>query len=235
MRMHRFIGNYVFSAKHLEVRDAELANQIKNVLRLVVGDAVILSNGAGKDAIAAITNIGRATVSFNLHDVFENTAEPAVEVTLYCAVLKREHFELVVQKATEAGVSSIVPVLTARTVKQGIRLDRLEKIAREAAEQSGRAKVPAISEPMKLSDAMMQAKEGGFVAFFDMGGEPATKALTTMHEKRIAVMIGPEGGWDPTESEDARRRGFAVLNLGNRTFRAETAAIIATHLAATSQ
>jgi 16S rRNA (uracil1498-N3)-methyltransferase len=234
MRLHRFIGDYDFGTTRLSVRDAGLRNQLENVLRLEAGDAVELCDGAGRDARATIAGFGKVTVDFDIEEVRQNTAEPAVDVILYCSILKRENFEIVAQKGTEAGIADLVPVLSARTVKQQTRADRLEKIMREATEQSGRGVVPALREPLRYADALDDAANGNAAnVIFALGAAPYAPAPSAPGT-RIGVFIGPEGGWEPEEVAAAQERGFLVAGLGARTLRAETAAAVATYLAAMS-
>ncbi len=231
MRLHRFIGDFDFSSQRLSVRDAGLRNQLENVLRLEPGDAVELCDGAGKDARARVVAFGKATVDFDVDEVRANAAESPIDVVLYCAILKRENFEVVAQKATETGVRAIVPVLSNRTVKQQLRADRLEKIIREAAEQSGRGIVPSLREPLRFSDALDDAADGNASnVLFELGARQYAPAATAPGD-RVGVFIGPEGGWDDAEVAAARKRGFLVAGLGARTLRAETAATVAVWLA----
>lgn len=234
MRLHRFVGEFDFSSQRLSVRDAGLRNQLENVLRLEPGDAVELCDGAGKDARARVVAFGKVTVDFDIDEVRENTAESPIDVVLYCAILKRENFEVVAQKATEAGVLVLVPVLSARTVKQQLRADRMEKIIREAAEQSGRGVVPTLREPLRFADALDDATNGNASnVMFELGAKPYAPAAAAPGT-RIGVFIGPEGGWEETEVAAARERKFLIAGLGARTLRAETAASVASWLAVMS-
>ena len=153
MRIHRFIGNFNLSEEQLIVQDADLASQLSRVLRLKEKDTVILCDGAGSEASATIRVLRKTSVAFRLEKKRLVLAEPQREVTLYCSILKRENFELVAQKATEVGIRSIVPIVTARTVKQDINPVRIAKIMKEAAELSGRGIVPTLSAPLSFSDA----------------------------------------------------------------------------------
>jgi 16S rRNA (uracil1498-N3)-methyltransferase len=231
MRLHRFIGDFDFAAQRVVARDPSLAGQLKNVLRLAPGDAVVLCDGKERDARATIAAIGKATVDFDVVAVEDNRAEPDVAVTLYCAVLKRENFELAAQKAVEAGVSTIVPVVSRRTVKLDPRRDRALKIMKEAAEQSGRGIVPALAEPLTLPKALAHAEANGLNLFFELGAPPVAASVPSKAPARIGVFIGPEGGWEPDETALAKDAGCAVVGLGARTLRAETAAIVAVYLA----
>lgn len=232
MRLHRFIVDATLAAGTVTVRDPGLRNQLANVLRFAVGDAVVLCDGKGTEAAAVILGYGAAAVDFAIDAVSRNDAESDVRVTLYCAVLKRENFEFVVQKATEAGAAHIVPVVTRRTVKTGLRADRLAKIAKEAAEQSGRGTLPAVAGPMPFKEALDDASACASNVLFELGGAAFDPAALAADRATVGVWIGPEGGWDDAEVEDCRRRGFAVAALGPRTLRAETAAIVATFLVA---
>ena len=149
---------------------------------------------------------------------------------LYVSILKRENFELVVQKATEVGISKIVPMLCARTVKTGLRQDRLEKIAKEAAEQCGRVSIPEISGIQNFSDILKSAPKNSFI--FSL--ETKKQALGFKFPKEANLFIGPEGGWVGEEVTAAKKAGFKELSLGPLVLRAETAAIVASYLAVNS-
>lgn len=228
MRLHRFIVDAALAQGPLTVRDAGLRNQLANVLRLEVGDAIVVCDGKGTEARATILSFGEGTVDLDVARPAANDAESAVRVTLYCAVLKRENFELVVQKATEAGAARIVPVVTRRTVKTGLRADRLSKIAKEAAEQCGRGTLPPVSEPLTFKEALQDAAALQANVVFELGAAALDMpTLASGGRGNVGVWIGPEGGWDEIETERCRERGFAVASLGPRTLRAETAAIVA--------
>src|SRR3989344_4947911 len=148
MKIHRFIGNFKIKIGALRINDEELLNQLRNVLKLKVGEKIILCDGRRNEGSAEIKEYGKDYVEVEIKEVGVNENEPEKQVILYCSILKRENFELVVQKATEIGIKEIVPIITERTVKLDIRKDRLEKIIREAAGQSGRGTVPVLHEPI---------------------------------------------------------------------------------------
>lgn len=229
MRTHRFIIDVPLAVGTLTVRDAGLANQLANVLRLDEGDAVTLCDGKGMEAAAAILSFSKQAVDFTVDAVTRNDAESAVRVTLYCAVLKRENFEIACQKATEAGAARIVPVVSRRTVKTGFRADRLAKIIREAVEQSGRGTLPDVAEQMSFKDALADAARNDVNVVFALGGSPFD-ASTIARGATVGAFVGPEGGWDEDEVSLCREQGFAVASLGPRVLRAETAATVATYL-----
>lgn len=232
MKLHRFIGNFDTGKANLKVQDKELVNQIRNVLRLEKGEEVILGDGNLNEAKVRITEIGRDFVGFEILERWQNQNEPEQSVVLYCSVLKKENFELVAQKATEAGVKEIVPVVAGRTVKLNIRQDRLEKIIKEAAEQSGRGVVPILREPINFQGATDLAKTNSLNLFLDISGESFNdqERLIISNEGRIGIWIGSEGGWTEKELDLAQRSNFKIINIGKLTLRAETAAIVATYM-----
>jgi 16S rRNA (uracil1498-N3)-methyltransferase len=224
VKIHRFITNVNLDDDAV-ILTGDLFHQIKHVLKLKVNELVDLSDGRGRARRGTIVSISASSIDVHLQEVLESR-ESADRVVLYCAMLKRENFEFVVQKATEVGVSEIVPVHTERTVKLGIKMDRLQKIALEAAEQSGRSVVPTIHEPIKLADALSDAKRNDINVVFHMDGNAMPQA-----KKSIGLFIGPEGGWTADELALVASAGTTIASLGPLTLRAETAAIIATYLA----
>ena len=156
-------------------------------------------------------------------------AVAAVAAVLYCAILKRENFELVVQKATEIGVREIVPLITQRTVKLDIKEERLRKIITEAAEQSGRGRVPMLRQAMSFADALADAQRNDANFFFDIS-DVIVEEGAIGDAMRRGLFVGPEGGWSYEEVLAARAAGCHIISLGALTFRAETAAIIASYL-----
>jgi 16S rRNA (uracil1498-N3)-methyltransferase len=227
-KLHRFIGNFDLSAGRMLIREPGLAHQIRDVLKLKAGEKIVLSDGRGNEAVVEIAAIDKTSFEVAVGEVQEGD-EPKRRVILYCAVLKRENFEYAVEKAVECGASEIVPLITAHTVKLGVNLDRLKKIAQEAAEQCGRSIVPEIKAPVKLVAAIKGAGENDVNYFFDAPGEEFIRVKSL--SAKVGVWIGPEGGWEEFETNAAREAGFAVASLGPLILRAETAASVAVYLA----
>lgn len=227
MRLHRFIGNFDFNGKELIVIDDELINQWRNVLRLKTGDTLILCDGKGREAEAIIEEMNKGEIILSLKDINTPDRDAKKSATLFCALLKRENFELVAQKATEIGISKIVPLLTERTVKTGFNRDRLEKIVREACEQSGRTILPELSEPLSFEKAIETVSPSETV-LFDLSGSvfPANYYLLTTN-----FFVGPEGGFSEKEVTLAKNQGCTIASLGPLTLRGETAAIVASYIA----
>ncbi len=221
MRLHRFIGDFDLSGREVRITDPETGHQIRDVLRLKREDSLILGDGRGGEAEAKILRITPAGVTCRLSGGERKPApEPVLRLTAHIAILKRENFELVVQKLTELGAAEVVPVVSARTVKLGLRTERMQKIAREAAEQSGRSTVPEIKEPLDFRKAAETARgERNF--FMHLSGAPLARGRTL----KANLWIGPEGGWTEEEVGLARELKFGVFRMGELTLRAETAAI----------
>lgn len=235
MRLHRFIGDYDLTPGEHEIGSSSLANQISNVLRLEIGEKLVLCDGRGSEAEAVLLSVNKSSLHVTVEESNVCDTEPTVPVTLYCAILKRENFEWVAEKAVECGAAEIIPVVSVRTVKTGLRLDRLERIIREATEQSGRGVLPNLGSTMEFSEAIADAGRHGLSVIFQPGHPLfARHHVRDSGAKSVAVFIGPEGGWAEEEVEAAEREGLRVFGLGRRVLRGETAAAVATFLAATA-
>jgi 16S rRNA (uracil1498-N3)-methyltransferase len=225
-KIHRFIGAYDLRATEIVLEDAA-ARQIGSVLKMRAGESVLLCDGKKQEAEYRITKVIKNKIALlRAGEIREIKTEPETVVTLYAAILKRESFEWAVQKAVECGVTRIVPLVTRRTIKKDVKQERLQEIAKEAAEQSGRGIVPAVSEPMSLAEAIKDARQNEKNYFFDVGtGEGSLKRATS-----VGLFIGPEGGWDEEEISLAKKTGLVPASLGPRVLRGETAVAIAAYL-----
>ncbi len=220
MKIHRFY-NKLAGEKLIDLAGND-ARQIIDVLRLKIGEGVIFFNG--KDLVDfeyELTDIENKNATFSLKKEAKNTREPEKIIHLYLSILKRNNFELALEKSVELGVTSITPILSERTIKKGVNLERLQKIAQEATEQSGRGVVPKIFEPVRFQAAIKKAVNP---IFFEPRGTDAIKL-----KNEVSIFIGPEGGWTLKELELAKIKGVPVVPLTKTILRAETAAIIATY------
>ena len=209
---------------------ADEARHLREVLRLKPGDTVSVFDGEGKEFAARVVQARREFAELALDEEI-NTARPEspLQITLAVALLKGEKFDLVVQKATELGVHKIVPLITRYAdIKlrdqsdAAKRVARWQRIALEAAKQSGRAVVPEVSLPVTFASLL----DVSCVLFSERGGH----GLTQMETDQITAIIGSEGGWSDEEIEQARAAGAQIVTLGGRILRAETAAITAAAL-----
>lgn len=228
MRLHRFIGAFDLTKNEVEITNPENIKQIKGVLRLELGDLLVLCDGIGKESEAQITEITKNSITCNIVKKLE-TKEPKNKVSLYLAILKKENFELAVQKAVECGVSEVIPIITERTIKTGLNYERLNKIILEASEQCGRTTLPTLTETLKFTDAIAYGGNSSVVSqrvIFDLSG---SEYQPNKNAGDVSIFVGPEGGFSESEVAQAKSAGFAVASLGALTLRGETAAIVATY------
>ena len=227
MRLNRFFINENLKVGNITVSDMDFINQAKNVLRLKTNDKLILGDGNSNEAVAEIVNLNKEFAELKILETCKNKNESENYAHLYCSVLKKENFEWAVQKAVEVGVKEITPTITARTVKLGLNRERLEKIIKEAAEQSGRGVLPKLNEAIIFDEAIKSSKENGLNLFFQ-AGYPLLGHSMSKFEK-IGIFVGPEGGWDEEEIKTAQINNFTFAGLSKTILRAETAAVIASY------
>lgn len=207
----------------------EAARQLRSVLRLRSGDCVVVLDGSGLEYVTSLNVHGRHVTGAVEYER-RNEAEPRREVILYQGVLKGAKLELVLQKCTEVGIAGFVPVITARSVAgepSASKQRRYEAIVREAAEQCGRGRIPAVHQPLPWEAALRQASlDGSIVVPWEGEVNAAIRDLTLSPEGSVALFVGPEGGLTAEEVEAARSCNARVVSLGRRILRAETAAIV---------
>ena len=213
------------------VIDGEDGRHISRSLRMRIGEALTVSDGSGYDYDGEIEEISGDVVTVRLLTQYKNKSEPTLRVTLYPGMPKGDKLELVVQKATEMGASEITPMLTDRSVSRpdaksaAKKQDRLQRIALEAAKQSGRGAVPQVGTMTSFKEAVRNAK-GTKILFYEGGGLPLSKCLPA-DETGASIFIGPEGGFAPEEVEFAKENGVITATLGPRILRTETAPLAA--------
>jgi len=220
MKLHRFIGDFNLTEKSLFSEEKELVHQLKSVLKIKQGEKIILCDGKGKEASFSAMFQGKGFV-FNRESDIVPAWTPLNKITLCLSILKKENFELTVQKATELGVSKIIPIISARTVKTGLNKERITKIAKEAAEQSGRGDILEILPISSFEKCL--AIEGNKIILHPTGKNEKDPIIL----KPKIIFIGPEGGWTDEEILVAKQAGISCVSFGPMTMRAETAAIIA--------
>jgi 16S rRNA (uracil1498-N3)-methyltransferase len=225
----------------------EETRHLRDVLRLHSGDEIYVFDGAGHEFHCAVETIAKDSTALRVISEVETTRpESPLDLTLAIALLKGEKFELVIQKATELGIKRIVPLETERADVRlrdnedaQKKLARWQRIALEAAKQTGRAFVPEVSAPLTLSSLLMlkdkdreSLSDVARLMFAERAGDSfgeATKSFIEEPNDMVAV-VGPEGGWADEEIELARANGWKIVTLGGRTLRAETAAIVVVSL-----
>jgi 16S rRNA (uracil1498-N3)-methyltransferase len=224
MKIHRFYIKESLGGSFV-IRDPELLHQLTRVLHLSPGESVIFFNGDGMEWQGKIAEITKDMIEVKKESLLPNKRDPEKIIHLYAAVLKRENFEWIVEKATEVGARSIHPILTERTVKLKLNPERLLKIAEEAAEQSGRGIIPRIEPAISAREAFSGAP--GQKIFLEPDGEDFPAATAG----ELSLFVGPEGGWSGSEIALARGSGCVPVRLGSTILRAETAAVIAVYRA----
>lgn len=205
--------------------DAGQANYLGNVLRLGVGDAALLFDGANGEWVARVAEVGKKRMTM-VADRPGRPQEAVPDLTLAFAPVKRTQTDWLIEKATELGVARLQPVMTRRTVAERVKLERLHSIAIEAAEQCNRTSLPGIEEPLSL-DAFLKARDPARTLYFadENGGEPIASAV---RPGPATILTGPEGGFTDEERMTIRAQPDVIaLSLGPRILRAETAALAA--------
>lgn len=223
MKLHRFFVGHPIEevARPLRVPSLELLHQLKNVFRMVKGNTVILFDNSGYDFHALIDGFDKESVSFTITEKVKNNVHPPRETYLFASIVKKDTFEWIVEKATEMGVSHIVPVLSERSEKKNLNIERLTKVIIEAVEQSGRATVPKLHDILKLAEVIANYKQIKSVAW-----EPTSTKFTSSDLQEVqGSYVGPEGGWTPAELELFKENKIPTLSLGPQILRAETAVI----------
>ena len=196
------------------------AHYLGAVMRRAVGDPIILFNGRDGEWLARIVLIRRDQARLQA-EVCLRPQPNRPELNLIFAPLKRDATDMVIQKATELGVTAIHPILTARSNTQRVNLDRLHAISIEAAEQCERLDLPAIHQPVQLFQLLVAwPADKPLAAGFERGAAPPISGPAT------GLIIGPEGGFSTTELDVLRRHSFVIpVSLGPLILRAETAVI----------
>ena len=207
------------------------------VLRMAEGAPLLLCNGDGMDYRATLVDIGKRGAHARIADATPNHSESPLQVTLAQALARGEKMDLVVQKATELGVVAIQPIITERTevrldAERGAkRLAHWQAVAVAACEQSGRACVPVIAEPLQLATYAAGIDANAIRLALDPGGERLSCLPSindaSVSEKPIHLVVGPEGGLSERDLAQLHAAGFSGMRLGPRILRTETAGLAA--------
>lgn len=209
------------------------AHHILDVMRLKASDEVVVFDGTGKEYTGIVTTADRRSLEVEIKSTRQVSSGRDLLVTLVQAIPKKAKMDYIVEKATELGVSRVIPVTTERTIpewddsKRTSIVDRWRKIAREAAKQCGRPDVPEITSIITIGEAVSVTKECGLklIAVLSDKAIKLKDALKDVSAANIAVAIGPEGDFTPGEAEDALRAGFRIVSLGPLVLRSDTAGL----------
>jgi 16S rRNA (uracil1498-N3)-methyltransferase len=240
MSTHRFFIPQKWIDKHQVTLIEGTAHQIRHVLRMRVGDRLIVLDDSGWEREVELTHITQNVVMGHVVEERLATGEPRTKISLYQGVLKAQKFEWVLQKGTELGLVEFVPVVCERSVVGDLedvdrKLGRWQRIIREAAEQSGRGRLPVLRPALLFGQACQRAKRSGGLTMVMWEAEKSTGLKSALAvgeggEDRpfsISIFIGPEGGLTRDEIEAAQGYAVQPISLGPRVLRAETAGLVA--------
>ena len=231
--MHRFF--FFFS----QIKEKEIiltgtdVNHIRNVLRMHIGEEILISNGQGTDYHCRLENIDETSVTASVMWRLDGNAELPVTITLFQGLPKGDKLEFIIQKCVELGAVRIVPVRTRRTIvkldakKEQAKRKRWMGISESAAKQSGRGIVPEVGQVMDFSEAVKEAKSMDvcLIPYELAKGIEHTREVCTAIKpgQSVGIFIGPEGGFEEEEVSMAIEAGAIPLTLGKRILRTETA------------
>jgi 16S rRNA (uracil1498-N3)-methyltransferase len=234
--MHRFFAvKDDICADNIKIHGEDVAH-ISKVLRLRIGDNIIIGDGEKYEYLCSVKEIDKKFITCSIIEKSENESEPPIKVDLYQGIPKSAKMDVIIQKCTEIGVEKIIPVNTERVIVKTTegkeflsKIERWQKISEEAAKQSGRGRIPDIEKPITFNEAVMRFKDYDMV-LMPYEKEKATGLKQLIKSKnnirKIAVFIGPEGGFSNEETFVAENNGAALVTLGPRILRTETAGFV---------
>lgn len=225
---------YFVKELNIKNRTATISGQdvhhIRNVMRFKVGDNIVLNSYSGQVFLCQINSITKSTVICDLIEEIENIYKP-MNLTLGMSLIKKDKFELVLQKATELGVKAILPIKADNSIVKindfSNKYDRYISIVKEASEQCERTVLPEIEEPLTLKEIDYNSYDLIIVAYAREDTENRLSDIinVTNKDKNVLLIIGPEGGLSDSEVEYLKTKSVIFKSLGNTILRAETAAI----------
>ena len=231
---HFFVDASQVSEETIRIEGTDV-NHMKNVLRMRIGEEVTVSDGQGKEYLCQVRDFEEEQVQLKIVETKASDAELPSKIYLFQGLPKQEKMELIVQKCVELGIYAVVPVSMKRCVvkldaKKGAKkVERWNTIAASAAKQSGRGIVPEVMSVKTYKEALEMAKDLDvvLVPYECAEGMDHTKELIQSIKpgQSVGMFIGPEGGFEETEVEEARAAGFYPVSLGKRILRTETAGL----------
>ena len=238
MQRHRFYAPLSSFAGASVRLDADEAHHLTRVLRLGSGARVFVFDGEGGEYECEVARVFKHEVELNPLRRLDDAVESPLQLTLAQALIKGDKFDWVIQKATELGVTRIVPLVTDHAdikraeERAGQRLQRWRRISLEALKQCGRQRLVEICEPAPFDDFCGSAARGACLIFSERGGESLAEVSAKLRDvAQLSLCVAPEGGWSERELRRAASWGFTPVSLGSRILRTETAAITTISLA----
>lgn len=229
--MHRFyVEDRVGSGIKADIKGDE-ARHIRNVLRLKIGDNVVLFDGSGQEFKCRVEAFGKDSVSLEIIEAREGDTESPIEIVLGQGVPKSDKMDLIIQKSTELGVSRIVPIFTERVISRTFnsgKLERWRRIAIEACKQSGRVRLPVVSEPVSIEEFVADTDKSSLklIPWEAEEGTSLRDALPShLKDGKVSFIVGPEGGLSQAEVDLTKAGGYIPVSLGKRILRTETVSL----------
>ncbi len=231
--MHRFfIPAELFQTSEITL-PREVSQQICRVLRLKTGSEILLLDDRGFEYPSLLCEVGEVHCTVSVLSKVPSQSEPVTQITLLIGLTQREKFELILQKCTEIGVTTFIPLITTRTLVQKIsdvedKYPRWKKIIQEAAEQSHRGRLPVLAPTLKFAEALTQTKVEAslkLILWEEEANLSIKDQLRAFKGNKVDLIIGPEGGLSAEEVDLAKQNGYMPVSLGKRILRMETAAI----------
>ncbi len=232
MRLHNFfIEHPIGNATSISVEDTDLIHQWLKVFRMKTGDRVVLLDNSGSEYECEITMLSHDSARCTVVEKRQNKNILSKDVWLFQSLVKKDTFEWVAEKATELGVTHIVPIVSERSEKKDINVDRLKKIIREASEQSFRGTLPILHPVQNLEVTLSDVTAASEIKRIALHTAGPAFLHESMKSNKLAFFIGPEGGWTESEINLFSTHEVPVYSLGAQVLRSETAAIAALSLA----
>lgn len=232
--MQKFIIPTISAAPSTAKIKGQDAKHISKVLRLKKGDQIEITNGAGKDFTAILTSVTPGTIELNIIDGFDSLTESPIDITLCSGMLKDKKMDVVIKHITQLGIQKWIPFFCERSIpnpdakKIEKRRKRWKTIAKESLKQCRRSRVPYISQPLTFENMLDQSISYDCkIAFWEKATHRINRLKKASSNKKVVILIGPEGGFSTNEIKSATEKGFLPYSLGPRILRAETASISA--------
>ncbi len=222
--MRRFFGRENKGSIYIE---GEEFNHLKNVLRMNVGDELLVSLNDNFDYICSIQKLEKDKAICNINGKRECDGNPRKNITIFQAITKRQKFEFIVQKATEIGITKVVPFVSEFVIAKVTenKIERLKQIAMNACKQCERTIMPTIEKAVKVDDVIAQFKDYDIVLFANERADVGEKIKNLDKYNNIAIIVGSEGGFSQKEKEKFIDAGATSISLGKRIYRCETASV----------
>lgn len=228
MKLQRFLQTELaFASDKIIIQNKDLLNQLLNVFRFKIGSAFIVFDGSGTEFLVEILEMSKKELVCRIKEE-KSGIQRNKKLTLVFSMIKKENMEKIIEMCTQIGVTNFIPIISERTVKTGWNFIRMEKILKEAVEQSGFTDLPVLSqEPMKLEKVLEKQKKEkenlDGLAVLDFHGVPlaSLKHLISVD----TIFVGPEGGWSDKEVNLFKKYNVKSISLGQNVLRAETACI----------